>query len=71
MKISDFPFFTFLKQPQLFYQLLHIWEEPPPLLVPPYNGAGGIQLCFSFFKLRKWYSLIEKLLYKKQIVLAA
>ena len=33
-------------------------KNPP--LVPPYNGKGGIQLCFSFLKLRMRYSLIEK-----------
>ena len=73
MKISDTPFFIFWKQSHRSYQPLQIYRKknvlPPP--VPPYNGGGGMQLCFSFFKLKKRYSLIEKLLYKKQIILAA
>ena len=60
-----------LKQPQLFYQSLHIYGKKNPLPCPTYNWGGGIQLWFSFFKLRKWYSLIENLPYKKQIILAA
>ena len=66
-------------------------EAPPPPTPPPlhpltffenfensilpYKVGGGFQLCFSFFKLRKYRSLIEKLmlpfLYKKHIILLA
>ena len=77
MKISDThtPFFSF-KKIQTIQPILptppFLWEEksepPLPLLEnfqksnPSLYKGGGVQLCFSFLKLKKKHSLIEKLL---------
>ena len=89
MKRSDTSFFKKATSP-ILPNPPYLWEEkseaPPPLhpltffenfenSILPYKVGGGFQLCFSFFKLRKYRSLIEKLmllfLYKKHIILLA
>ena len=87
MKRSDTSFFKKATSP-ILPNPPYLWEEkseapPHPLTffenfensILPYKVGGGFQLCFSFFKLRKYRSLIEKLmlpfLYQKHIILLA